>query len=70
MKLALAVRDDGRGIDPGAPKGLGLAGMQERVRALGGDFAPRQRAGRRHDNPCRIPLPGQGDAAGPDGTRA
>jgi two-component system sensor histidine kinase UhpB len=35
-RLELSVEDDGRGIDPQAPAGFGLRGMQERVRALGG----------------------------------
>jgi two-component system, NarL family, sensor histidine kinase UhpB len=34
--IRLVVRDDGAGIAPDAPAGFGLAGMQERVRALGG----------------------------------
>jgi len=34
--LALAVDDDGRGIDPAAAPGYGLRGMQERVQGLGG----------------------------------
>ena len=33
---ALTVRDDGRGIDPAAPLGFGMRGMQERVQGLGG----------------------------------
>ena len=38
-RLALAVRDDGRGLDLAAPRnGLGLIGMRERVEALGGEF--------------------------------
>jgi two-component system sensor histidine kinase UhpB len=44
--VVLTVRDDGRGIDPLAPKGLGSLGMRERVEGLGGDYtiesAPRQ----------------------------
>jgi two-component system, NarL family, sensor histidine kinase UhpB len=36
--LALTIRDDGRGIDPAAPPGFGLRGMQERVQALGGSY--------------------------------
>lgn len=36
-RLKLTIRDDGRGMDPDAPIGLGIQGMQERVRALGGD---------------------------------
>ena len=33
--LQLTVRDDGRGIDPGASPGFGLRGMQERVQGAG-----------------------------------
>ncbi|MDT0307873.1 sensor histidine kinase [Streptomyces sp. DSM 44917] len=40
--VALEIRDDGRGFDPGGPlapgAGLGLTGMAERFRALGGDL--------------------------------
>jgi len=36
--VQVTVSDDGRGIDPNAPPGRGLRGMQERVRALGGSF--------------------------------
>jgi two-component system, NarL family, sensor histidine kinase UhpB len=37
--LRLQVRDDGRGFDPAAtPRGLGLAGMRERVESLGGEM--------------------------------
>jgi two-component system, NarL family, sensor histidine kinase UhpB len=38
-QLVLKIEDDGRGISAGAPRGLGVAGMEERVRALGGQFA-------------------------------
>ncbi len=34
--LQLRVRDDGRGIDPDAPRGFGLANLTERAAALGG----------------------------------
>jgi signal transduction histidine kinase len=34
--LQLRVRDDGRGIDPDAPRGFGLANLAERAAALGG----------------------------------
>jgi two-component system, NarL family, sensor histidine kinase UhpB len=37
--LELTVRDDGFGIAAGQVPGFGLRGMQERVQALGGDFA-------------------------------
>lgn len=37
--LILDVRDSGRGIAPDARFGLGLSGMQERVKALGGEWS-------------------------------
>ncbi len=38
-RLVLTIDDDGRGMDPAAPRaGLGLLGMQERAAALGGTF--------------------------------
>jgi two-component system sensor histidine kinase UhpB len=37
--LELTVRDNGSGIVAGKPPGFGLRGMQERVQALGGEFA-------------------------------
>jgi two-component system sensor histidine kinase UhpB len=37
--LELTVRDDGLGIAAGRAPGFGLRGMQERVQALGGEFA-------------------------------
>lgn len=44
-RLVLKVEDDGHGIGAGAPRGLGLAGMEERVRALGAQFAIEPRPG-------------------------
>jgi two-component system sensor histidine kinase UhpB len=35
-ELALTVRDDGCGMQPGTPVGFGIRGMQERVEGLGG----------------------------------
>jgi two-component system sensor histidine kinase UhpB len=37
--VQVTVCDDGCGIDPNAPPGRGLRGMQERLQALGGSFA-------------------------------
>ena len=53
--LALTVRDDGRGIDPAAPPGFGMRGMQERVQALGGSYKVESAGG---DGTCvRIAIP-------------
>ena len=45
-ELALSVHDDGRGIDPAAPPGFGLRGMQERVQGLGGSCKVETASGR------------------------
>jgi two-component system sensor histidine kinase UhpB len=42
--LRLTVRDDGIGISPDAPQGVGLQGMRHRVERLGGDFIIRRLA--------------------------
>jgi two-component system sensor histidine kinase UhpB len=42
--LRLAVKDDGCGIGPKRQPGLGLLGMEERVRALGGRFTISRRS--------------------------
>ena len=61
--LLLAVRDDGRGFDvtramdssPG--RALGLLGMHERVRSLGGDITIDSGAGRGTEVRASIPPP-------------
>jgi two-component system sensor histidine kinase UhpB len=60
-RLELAIADDGRGIDPHAPAGFGLRGMQERVRALGGECALEAAAGGGTRVRIVIPLPGKGE---------
>jgi signal transduction histidine kinase len=40
-RLTLTIHDDGKGIDPAVvegPESLGIFGMRERVRLLGGSF--------------------------------
>ena len=37
-QLTMTIKDDGRGLIPGAKAGIGLAGMRERTEALGGQF--------------------------------
>jgi two-component system sensor histidine kinase UhpB len=62
-QLVLKIEDDGQGMGSNAPRGLGVAGMEERVGALGGQFAiePRPRGG----TVVRavIPIAPQGSAA-------
>jgi two-component system, NarL family, sensor histidine kinase UhpB len=54
--VILTVRDDGRGIDPLARKGLGSLGMKERVECLGGDYAVESERGRGTSLRVVIPL--------------
>jgi len=59
-RLTLAVRDDGKGIDPAyvmAPRSMGLLGMHERAAAWGGTVTVRGRPGRGTMVELRIPLP-------------
>jgi two-component system sensor histidine kinase UhpB len=58
-RLEVAIEDDGRGIDPQAPAGFGLRGMQERVRALGGECVLEPAAGRGTRVRVVIPLPNE-----------
>jgi signal transduction histidine kinase len=44
-RLLLAVRDDGKGFDASREKGMGLLGIEERVKHLGGTFAVESQAG-------------------------
>ena len=43
--IICSVKDNGIGLKPGANRGLGLLGMQERIHALGGSFEINSRAG-------------------------
>jgi signal transduction histidine kinase len=44
--LALTVEDDGAGFDPSRTRGLGLLGMEERVKQLGGHFEAKSAPGK------------------------
>jgi signal transduction histidine kinase len=37
-RLGLVIRDDGRGFDPGRPRGLGLTGLSDRLDTVGGSL--------------------------------
>lgn len=44
-RLVVEVRDDGRGFDPAAPRGLGLSGLADRMAVVHGTFAVTSRPG-------------------------
>jgi signal transduction histidine kinase len=54
-EILLTVQDDGCGFDPERVRGLGLLGMEERVRHLGGSFQIDSRPGR--GSLLRVTLP-------------
>ena len=59
-EIVLAVRDDGRGFDPAAPRrpgSLGLMGLRERAQLLNGTIAIRSAPGAGTQVEVRIPLP-------------
>jgi signal transduction histidine kinase len=59
-RLQLTVQDDGAGIDPDRisdPRSLGLAGMRERVRSLGGRLTVERGDGRGTTVTATVPLP-------------
>jgi glucose-6-phosphate-specific signal transduction histidine kinase len=45
-QILVTVQDDGSGFDPERVRGLGLLGMEERARHLGGSFQIDSRPGR------------------------
>jgi signal transduction histidine kinase len=56
-RLSLAIEDDGRGFDALRQKGMGLVGMEERVRHLGGTFDVDSRPGAGTVLSVSLPLP-------------
>jgi len=55
--LVVTVQDDGRGFQPDRVKGLGLAGMQERVESLGGSIKITSGPGKGTLIEVALPLP-------------
>lgn len=55
-RLLLVVQDNGRGFDPRTTRGLGLLGMEERVRHLGGTFQVESEPGRGALIEVQLPL--------------
>lgn len=56
-KLDVSVEDDGKGFDPVTTKGLGLLGMEERVKRLGGTLTIHSRPGKGTTLEAELPLP-------------
>ena len=54
--IAVSIRDDGRGFDPNTTRGLGLLGMEERVRRLGGKLEINSQAGQGTRLRAELPL--------------
>jgi signal transduction histidine kinase len=56
-RLRLSIEDDGHGFDAKRQKGLGLLGMEERVKHLGGSFEVESRPGAGTVLSVSLPLP-------------
>ena len=55
-KITVQVTDDGAGFDPQRKRGMGILGMEERVRRLGGTFAIQSAPGKGATVSAEIPL--------------
>jgi signal transduction histidine kinase len=55
--IVVRVTDDGRGFDPGRSRGMGILGMEERVKRLGGTLRVESRPGAGATVTAELPLP-------------
>jgi signal transduction histidine kinase len=55
--IEIEVSDDGQGFDAQRTRGLGILGMEERVKRLGGSLAVKSAPGQGTMLEARLPLP-------------
>lgn len=55
-KITVEIKDDGHGFDPARQRGMGILGMEERVRRLGGTFTIESAPGRGATVKAELPL--------------
>ena len=60
--VVVRVTDDGRGFDPGRLRGMGILGMEERVKRLGGALRVESQPGKGATVTAELPLPAGGNA--------
>jgi signal transduction histidine kinase len=58
--VAVEVIDDGKGFQPERTRGMGILGMEERVRQLGGEFAIRSAPGKGTTVHAELPIDQKG----------
>ena len=56
-RIVVDVSDDGRGFQPERTRGLGILGMEERVKRLGGQLTVKSAPGRGTVVRAELPLP-------------
>jgi len=60
--IAVRVTDDGRGFDPGRSRGMGILGMEERVKRLGGTLRVESQPGKGATVTADLPIPAGSNA--------
>jgi signal transduction histidine kinase len=60
--IVVRVTDDGRGFDPGHSRGMGILGMEERVKHLGGTLQVESQPGKGATVTAELPIPPGGNA--------
>lgn len=60
--ILVRITDDGRGFDPGRSRGMGILGMEERVKRLGGTLRVESQAGKGTTVTAELPIPAGGEA--------